>query len=94
MLVRVTRVHIPEMSTIGYGYGTDLNGRPVQFAGDHRPMYNLGEEIVTRYMEGNEAPLVEVEDWQIVPSTPSDYEYDAAGNKIYVGGEPPDQNPA
>lgn len=46
MVVLVTRVSIPAMSTVGYGYGTDKeSGRDVEFIGDHRPMRHLGEAL-------------------------------------------------
>ena len=67
MRVRVTRVSIPSMSTIGYGWGTDTTtGKPVKFAGDHRPMRHLGEAIVEARAAHADAPVVELEDWQIL----------------------------
>ena len=41
----VHRVHIPPLSTIGYGWGIDEDGDEVQFVGDHRPMRNIGEAV-------------------------------------------------
>ncbi len=61
-LVRVTRVRIPEFSTIGYGYGeVEACGEPIIFAGDHRPMREIGWRI----MRGEEV-VVDVESWQVV----------------------------
>jgi len=42
LLVHVTNVSIPMMSTIGIGTGYDDAGRMVEFAGDHRPMREMG----------------------------------------------------
>jgi hypothetical protein len=63
MKVEVHRVNIPAMSTIGYGWGTDVeDGSEVQFAGDHRPMRHLGEALA----QASEPIEVELEDWQIL----------------------------
>lgn len=46
MRIRVTRITIPPMSTIGYGYGRNVDtGDMVTWVGDHRPMRNLGHEL-------------------------------------------------
>lgn len=42
LVVHVTNVSIPVMSTLGYATGYDDNGRMVEFAGDHRPMREMG----------------------------------------------------
>lgn len=61
-IVYIERVHIPAMSTIGYGYGKTESGQEIEIAGDHRPMRYLGEALA-----GAGQPIpVEVEDWQIV----------------------------
>lgn len=62
MRVQVDRVNIPAMSTLGYGWGTVVGtDRRVQFAGDHRPMRDLGEAL----REG-EPVEVDVEAYQII----------------------------
>lgn len=66
MIVQVTRVHIPAMSTIGYGYGTDVDtGAEVEFVGDHRPMRELGQLVALAARLGEEPPTTEIEDWQL-----------------------------
>ena len=62
MRIRVQRVHIPALSTIGYGEGHDPAERRVRFVGDHRPMRELGRAL--RHV--TEPVSVEVEDWQIM----------------------------
>lgn len=65
-MIRVHRVNIPAMSSIGYGEGKDdETGETVNFIGDHRPMRELGERIRVATSE-EELPLVEPEDWQVV----------------------------
>jgi hypothetical protein len=64
MLLTVTKVSIPAMSTIGYGTGIDDNGNEVKFIGDHRPMRHIGEAM--RWAKHDEPVEVDVEDWQIV----------------------------
>jgi len=59
MLERVT---IPASSTIGYGLGVDQHGRGVHFAGDHRPLRQLGEALAAT----DEPIVVEVEPWQVL----------------------------
>ena len=70
MKVYVTHVSIPAMSTIGYGEGYGLGecGRRfrVTFAGDHRPMRYLGEALAAASEAGENAPAIEVEDWQVL----------------------------
>ncbi len=67
MIVTVRSIRVPGMSTIGYGSGTDEQGRLVGFVGDHRPMRHLGQSLVTLASAGEPAPLVELEDWQVTP---------------------------
>ena len=46
--VSVMSIHIPAMSTLGYGEGilVDESGSyHVRFAGDHRPMRDIGEAL-------------------------------------------------
>ena len=46
MRVQVFRVSIPALSTVGYGYGIDVQtGEEIRFCGDHRPLRNLGETL-------------------------------------------------
>lgn len=64
-LVRVTRVQIPAFSTIGYGEGIDTEtGKPVSFAGDHRPMRDVGAAIAVAETE-DELPVVDLDEWQV-----------------------------
>jgi hypothetical protein len=70
MKVWVLRVNIPAMSTIGYGWGETVDEeetRAVRFAGDHRPMMELGEAMEA---SGEEPVYAELEDWQILSITP------------------------
>ena len=66
MRIQVTRVNIPEMSTIGYGWGTTTDGQghifDVEFVGDHRPMRHLGEQIV----EADDPVSIDIEEWQLM----------------------------
>ena len=62
MRVRVFKVSTPAMSTIGYGYGINIEtGAEIQFCGD-RPLRNLGEAL----RGASEPPVVEIESWQIL----------------------------
>ena len=63
MKVRVRRIQIPALSTIGYGYGTDVEtGEQIRFCGDRRPMRDLGEALrVAEVM-----PTAEIEPWQLL----------------------------
>lgn len=66
MLVEVYEVNIPAWSTVGYGMGIELgSGDWVRFAGDHRPMHDLGEAIAFAG-DTDELPQVELEDWQVL----------------------------
>jgi hypothetical protein len=70
MRVAVSRVSVPAMSTIGYGYGTDVEtGDEVKFAGDHRPMRELGEGIP--YSTPDDPIIVEIEGYQILERRPA-----------------------
>lgn len=63
MRVRVFRVSIPAMNTIGYGFGINVEtGGGIRFCGDHRPLRNLGEAL----RSASEPPEAEVEPWQIL----------------------------
>lgn len=64
--VRVLRVNIPAMSTMGYGWGEGEDGKGVTFAGDHRPMRALGEALQAAAANGEDAPVAWVEDWQVL----------------------------
>jgi hypothetical protein len=57
IIVHVTRVNIPPMSTIGYGEGWTDQGQRVSFMGDHRPMRYLGEAL----RDADEEPIAIVE---------------------------------
>jgi hypothetical protein len=61
MRIQVYHVHIPAMSTVGYGEGYDHEDRPVTFLGDHRPMRDLGHAV----RHAMEPVYAEVEPWQI-----------------------------
>lgn len=64
--VQVKQVSIPAMSTIGYGYGKNLDtGRLVKFAGDHRPMRDLGDAIAAAQSE-DDLPVVDLAGWQVI----------------------------
>jgi hypothetical protein len=70
MLISVTRISIPAMSTIGYGWGKDETGRVVRFVGDHRPMRDIGEAM--QHMTSDEPITVDLEDWQVtLPGDPA-----------------------
>lgn len=62
-IVKVYRVHIPPMSTMGTGYGIDEEGNHVTFGGDHRPMRYLGEAMAGHSKD--DPIVVELEDWQV-----------------------------
>jgi hypothetical protein len=63
MRVRVFRVRIPAISTIGYGYGIDVEtGQQIRFCGDQRPLRELGDAL----RHASEPPEAEVEPWQIL----------------------------
>ena len=62
MTIALEQVSIPAWSTIGYGVGRDEHRNVVRFAGDHRPLRQLGEALAT----ADEPLLVEVEPWQII----------------------------
>lgn len=65
--VRVTRITVPAMSTIGYGYGTrEDTGEQVTFTEGHRYMRHLGEELMARTRETGELPTLEIEDWMLL----------------------------
>ncbi len=63
MRVTIKRIHIPAWSTIGYGYGTDENGKDVTFVGDHRPMRDLGAAM--QRTTSHDPIEVDLEDWQV-----------------------------
>jgi hypothetical protein len=65
MRVRVLKVSIPAMSTIGYGFGINIEtGAEIRFCGDHRPLRNFGEALRL----ASESPEIEIEPWQILCS--------------------------
>lgn len=62
MKVRVSSVYIGYMATVGQGRGhVEGDGREVVFAGDHRPMREIGEAI-----SHGKTVIVDVEEWQIL----------------------------
>jgi len=65
MNVTVTRITIPPMSTIGYGFGTDEAGNHISFIGDHRPMRDIGEAIAEAESR-DELPVADVPDHSIL----------------------------
>jgi hypothetical protein len=63
MRVRVFSVSIPAMSTLGYGYGTEIEtGEEIRFCGDHRSLRHLGEAL----RSASEPLQADVESWQIL----------------------------
>jgi hypothetical protein len=64
--IKVERVIVPPMSTVGLGFGTTDDGTVgVIFAGDHRLMRELGDAIVA-----GETPIVaDVPEWAILGRT-------------------------
>ena len=63
--VAVSRVRVPAMSTIGYGYGTDtVTGEDIVFAGDHRPMRDLGYAL--SQADTDSPPEVVLEGYEIL----------------------------
>lgn len=66
--VHVLEVNIPAMSTIGFAKGIDEDGNEVEFAGDHRPMRDIGEAVI-RHLEDPEnfePPACEVDEYQFL----------------------------
>lgn len=62
MKVFVDHITVPAGSTLGYGDGKDAAGEPVRFAGDHRPMRDLGELLAV-----SDEPIgIEIETWQVI----------------------------
>lgn len=64
MRVTVTKVQIPAWSTLGFGWGTNEQGKTVQFAGDHRPLRDIGEAIRSARSEAD-LPVAIVDDRQL-----------------------------
>ena len=73
MIVLVTKVSIPPMSTVGHGWGysTGNCGKVcnVHFVGDQRPMRDLGEAIEWANKHDEDPPVTVVEEWQSVSAT-------------------------
>lgn len=66
--VTVSRITVPAMSTIGYGYGTDADtGEPVTFCEGHRYMRHLGEELQQAVRDTGELQTITVDDWMLLP---------------------------
>lgn len=66
MKLTVVNVHVPPMSTLGYGIGTDETGKRIHFAGDHRPMRDLAEAANYAWKHNQELLTIEIEAWQIL----------------------------
>ncbi|MFZ3376482.1 MAG: hypothetical protein WA183_13100 [Chthoniobacterales bacterium] len=63
MRVRVLKVSIPAMSTIGFAQGIDIEtGEEICFCGDQRPLRHLGEAL----RSATEPLEVEIASWQIL----------------------------
>jgi hypothetical protein len=63
MRVRVFKVSVPALSTIGYGQGIEIEtGEEIRFCGDHRPVRDLGGAL----RSASEPPVAEIEHWQIL----------------------------
>lgn len=62
--VTVKRVNIPAFSTVGYGEGTDDQGRTISFIGDHRPLRDIGEAI-SAARDAHDLPIVDLDASQI-----------------------------
>lgn len=68
--VRVEQVSIPAMSTIGTGRGREVLssgklGKEVVFAGDHRPMRDLGEAVAAAKRK-RDLPIADVPTWAVL----------------------------
>jgi hypothetical protein len=62
MTLHLERITIPAGSTIGYGRGIDEHGNVVRFAGDWRPLRDLGEVLAAAT-----GPIeADVSDWQVL----------------------------
>lgn len=69
MSVRVFHVNIPALSTVGTAAGHDVEtGKLVKFAGDHRPLREIGE-VIEQATDDDDLPVVEVEEWQVLEVT-------------------------
>lgn len=69
MRVCVRRIQIPAFSTLGYGYGVEIEtGSEVCFCGDHRPMRELGQMLTL----AGESPVAIIESWQVIHRIPAD----------------------
>lgn len=61
MRIKISRVELPQGSTVGFGHGKDADGSNVLFCGDHRPMRDLAVAL-------SESPgpvYAIVDDWQV-----------------------------
>jgi hypothetical protein len=61
MRVKISRVELPEGSTVGFGYGKGTDGAEVAFCGDHRPM----RDLVVALSEPTASIYAIVDDWQV-----------------------------
>ena len=62
LTITLERITVPAGSTIRYGLGVDQEGGRVRFAGDWRPLRDLGEALTV----ATEPIDVEVADWQVL----------------------------
>jgi hypothetical protein len=62
MRVRVFKVCVPALSTMGYGQGIAETGEEIRFCGDHLPLRDLGEAL----RSASEPPVAEIASWQIL----------------------------
>lgn len=68
MKVYVTFVHVPAMSTLGYGKGYTDDDQEVAFVGDHRPMRDIGRALLRGERRNEVDPVIaEVDEHQLIP---------------------------
>ena len=73
MMATVTRINVPAGSTLGYGEAVAEDGTVYAFAGDHRPMRNIGEALAA-----GEAPEIDTDEAFILAIN----EVDPQGSKV------------
>lgn len=61
MRVKISRVELPEGSSVGFGYGNRTDGADIAFCGDHRPM----RELAAALSESRCPVYAIIENWQI-----------------------------
>lgn len=66
MYVRVDRVVLEPMQTVGIGYGEFIDGvGKVEFGGDHRMMREIAEAVEAAWGEVLDMPIAIIEPWQV-----------------------------